>query len=225
MRIGLLDSGIGGLTLLKRLSLEFPENRYIYYADILNAPYGSRNREFLQKVVFRGALSLLMSGAEIIVLACNTASVNTIDFLREKLPLPIVGVFPDLEGAGENALLMCTPSTEKSLRFGGKMQIFADPTLAERIERAAPDFSELEYYLSSKLGVFSPDKVLLGCTHYVFLTPYIENFFGCPCVDGYDGAVSRLEELLSYARKEPFSLVFVGPCSAYEEKYKSIIKI
>jgi glutamate racemase len=92
MRVGVFDSGIGGLTVLKNLYKHYPNNEYIYYGDTLNLPYGSKTKEELEKLASQDVEFLLDKKVDIIVIACGTVSSNCLDYLKKKYNIPIYDI-------------------------------------------------------------------------------------------------------------------------------------
>lgn len=129
MKIGFFDSGIGGTTVMEAVKRELPEEEYIYFGDTENCPYGEKSLEELQKIVTHDVEYLLGRGAEVIVVACNTATTRTIKWLREKFPeVPFVGTEPAIKKACEETevkegeiakiVLISTPGTAKAKQIG-----------------------------------------------------------------------------------------------------------
>ena len=115
MKIGIFDSGIGGLSVLHQAMIIMPEADYIFYADVDNVPYGEKTKEEVRKLGF-----LVDKGCQAIVLACNTATSAAISYLREKYKLPIIGIEPAVKPAvehihesGKRVMVVSTPVTAK----------------------------------------------------------------------------------------------------------------
>ena len=200
--IGIFDSGIGGLSVLKALRAELPHEDFIYIADSGHAPYGERDDAY---VVARSlAISEYLVGQNIkaLVVACNTATAAAIDLLRATYPtLPIIGVEPALKPAvsisrTKHIAVMATRSTLASARFAALLAAQSDQArftllpcdgLAEAIERScqSPDTTELIAACARIMGITGLfdtenksntgiDTVVLGCTHYPFAAQHIE---------------------------------------------------
>ena len=92
MKVGLFDSGIGGLTVLKTLIKKYPNNEYIYYGDTLNVPYGNKSREELLILSKNNMEFLINKGAELIIIACGTVSSNCLDYLKASYNIPIISI-------------------------------------------------------------------------------------------------------------------------------------
>lgn len=149
MRIGIFDSGMGGTTIFHVIKAKLPNEEYFYLADSKNCPYGEKSDQELQKIVIENVEKLKTWGAKIIVIACNTATVKCIDFLREKYPeIKFVGTEPAIKLASKtdakNILVLATPGTVASERThqlqkenqkeGQRITLLPCPGLADTIE-------------------------------------------------------------------------------------------
>ena len=202
MKIVLVDSGIGGLTLLKRLIKAYPQVMFCYYADNAYHPYGDMDARELKEHLTLICNTLFSQGANAIILACNTASTIALTHLRRKIDGQIFGVKPFLNPPYNRSFIMCTPLTANSITVKRQVKegasVYANACLARLVEEVAPDFNELENYLREELKSFNPDTISLGCTHYVFLKDVIERVTGAKTIDGYD---KLLKEITPYVNK------------------------
>lgn len=213
MAIGVIDSGIGGLSTLAALKKIMPDERYIYLADYSHAPYGSRSAESVERRMELLGEKACSLGADAVVVACNTATRVSIAHLRRRRPETIfVGLEPALKPALAETcgkvLVLTTPLTADRTdwtRYGEDLSrtvIAPQPELAQTIERELFS-SELARaavkQLSPLLGE-AYSAVVLGCTHYCLIRPLIERLFGCRAYDGNDGAARRLYALMKGAR-------------------------
>jgi len=218
MKIGVFDSGIGGTTVLAAIRKLLPDEEYKYIADSKNCPYGEKSDEELWRIVAANVEELRNWGAEIIVVACNTATTRCIKYLREKYPgTKFVGTEPAIKLAARtnarDVLVMATPGTiasertmtllKENQRDGQKIKLLACPGLADAIEKnlgkknnkIAEKLGELFYELKST--DYAPDVIVLGCTHYSLVKPEIKKFFpSATLVDGNEGVARRVGELL-----------------------------
>ena len=220
--IGVIDSGLGGISVLKELLLAMPTEKYIYLGDSANAPYGVKGSEEILRLTENSVISLLERGIKALVIACNTATGVAVKYLREKYSdLPIIGLEPALKPAVENCeggaiAVMATPVTlsEEKFRilydrYKGETEIITigAPKIVEFVEKGIFEGAELEEYLA---GLFEPyeekklDSVVLGCTHFPFVKDVIAKITEVSRIyDGGRGAAlearRRLEalELLS----------------------------
>lgn len=201
--IGVFDSGFGGLTVLRELLPLLPESRFLYLGDTARLPYGSKSRETIARYAVSSARFLADQGAELLVIACNTATALALDEIREALPIPIVGVVePGAESAlaaalaspqgaaGSHVLVLATAATTQSgayshtlNRLGLRATEKACPLLVPLVEEGwlepsthnSVTFEVLRIYLLEALEEAPGANVLLlGCTHYPLLRPLIE---------------------------------------------------
>lgn len=213
--IGFLDSGVGGVSVLNAIRKALPNENFILYGDSGNAPYGTKSEEAVRQLVLAAANKLMDEGIKALVIACNTATGIAGDMLKEKLPIPVVGILPAVEPAQQlrrqgEILVMATPNTIKSRAMQRLLAAHGDnviplgcPGLMEFVERGELDSDRLSAHLETLL---SPclnreiDVVALGCTHYPFLKKAIARFFPEDTVF-IDGSARTLQELLA-AMKE-----------------------
>lgn len=194
--LGVFDSGVGGLTVLRELRRQLPAVPMLYVADTLHAPYGEREPDYIIQRSLTVAAHLIDQGARVLVLACNTATAHAIAALRQRWPdLPIVGTEPGIKpavAASRNGRIgvMATPSTIASARFAdllarhqGQAQVFSQPCpglveLIERGELTTPALSQLLARLCQPLRDAEVDTVLMGCTHYPLIQPALQQALG-----------------------------------------------
>jgi glutamate racemase len=207
--IGVFDSGVGGLSVLREIRSLLPYEHVVYVADSAHAPYGDKPEEYVQRRDMTIARFLVENGAKALVLACNTATAGSVDALRAAHDVPIVAIEPGVKAAvaatrtGVIGVLVTT-STAASGRYASLLQRFGSeievvtvgaPGLVEHIERNdldSPDIRGLaEVYLEPMLSAGS-DVIVLGCTHYVFIRPLLASIAG-PSVELLDtgAAVAR----------------------------------
>jgi glutamate racemase len=185
-RIGVFDSGVGGLSVLRALHRHLPRATLLYAADSGHAPYGERDAAYVIARSRTMAAHLLSQGAQLLVVACNTATAAAIDTLRADHPaLPIVGVEPGIKPAialtrNRRIGVMATHATLASERFqrlvatyadGASLHLQACSGLARAIEWGRPDGAEVIRLVdehAAPLRAAGVDTVVLGCTHYPF---------------------------------------------------------
>ena len=192
--IGIFDSGVGGLSVLRHIHAQLPDERLIYFADSGHAPYGDRSEEFVIDRSFRITDFLLKQKIKALVIACNTATATAIHLLRDQYPdLPIVGVEPGLKPAAAKTTsgivgVMATERTLASHKFHLLHQLLNGqtgvhfimqpcPGMADLIEHAEldsqPIFDLVRRYLIPLIRQ-KADTIVLGCTHYPFIRHVIE---------------------------------------------------
>lgn len=193
--IGIFDSGIGGLSIAGRIRELMPNESLIYIADSLYAPYGEKSEGFIYARCQKIVEFLIGRGVKAIVIACNTATVSTIEKLRENYSIPIIGVEPGVKPASLNSLsgvigVLATSQTLKSESFNkltlvnsvnANIELQACPGLVEQVEslklKCAETVSLVEKYLEPLINK-GVDNIVLGCTHYAFLAPIIREIVG-----------------------------------------------
>ncbi|MCY1288607.1 Glutamate racemase [compost metagenome] len=189
--VGVFDSGVGGLSVLREIRALLPRESLLYVADSGHVPYGEKSADFIRDRSHRIAEFLLGQGAKALVLACNTATVAAVADLRERYPeLPIVGMEPAVKPAAAATRsgvvgVLATTGTLKSAKFAALLDRFAGdvrvitqpcPGLVERIEAGdllGPQTRELLMEYVEPLLAEGCDTLILGCTHYPFLRPLL----------------------------------------------------
>lgn len=189
--IGIFDSGVGGTSIFKEVHRLLPKEHIIYLADSKNAPYGEKNTSEILRLSIKNTELLLKMGCKIILVACNTATTNTIGELREKYNLPFIGIEPAIKPAALKSKTKCvgvlaTKGTLSSKLFAETLDIFAQDIemvevvgngLVEAIEsgeKDAPETFKLLQKLLQPMLEKKIDQLVLGCSHYPYLIPQIE---------------------------------------------------
>ena len=209
--IGVFDSGVGGLSVLRNIRTELPAEDLLYVADSAHAPYGDRPEAFIQARAFSVVEFLLARGAKAIVVACNTATAAAAAALRARYDVPIVAMEPAVKPAAEGTRsgvvgVLATSRTLASSRFlrlvdthGNGVQILVQPCpgwveQVERGELTGPRTGRLVEQHVRPLLNRRADTLVLGCTHYPFLRPLIEATAG-PSVNIIDPAIAVARQL------------------------------
>lgn len=187
--IGIFDSGLGGLTVLRALLAQLPAEDYLYLADTRHLPYGDKPEIFLRERGKQIAAELVTRGCKAIVIACNTATAAAAEAIRAQVTLPVVALEPGVKPAVQLSQrgrigVLATRGTLASERFrrlvseyGGNCDVLVQECngLAEAIEQHGPDSPEvgrlLDQYLPPLAGA---DQVVLGCTHYPWVRSAIQ---------------------------------------------------
>lgn len=213
--IGIFDSGIGGLTVLKKIIEALPNEKYIYYADKDNVPYGTKPKENVKKYINEAIDFLISKNVKAIVIACNTATSIAIKELRNKYNIPIIGIEPAAKPAVENrrekrVLIMATPTTIKEEKLKLLLEkldatqytdLVAMPKLVEFAENEEFNSNEVRKYILEQLKEYNLDEyseVVLGCTHFPFFIETISKIFSTDTqiIDGSIGVTKRLNDIL-----------------------------
>ncbi|MBQ4608724.1 MAG: glutamate racemase [Clostridia bacterium] len=223
--IAVFDSGVGGVSVLRELIRLMPDERYLYFGDSANAPYGTKTTDEVRRLTFAAAEYLFSRGCKALVVACNTATAAAIRELRAAHPdRIIIGIEPALKVAadhfpGGEIGVMATPVTLREEKFDTLMHRFTDsctvhtipaPGLAELIERGETDGEEIEALLQPLLAPYTNklDALVLGCTHYPFAAPAIRRLLGegTALLDGGAGTARQTKRRLEQA-----GLLHAGP--------------
>lgn len=213
--IGVFDSGIGGLTVLKEIIKILPNEEYIYYADTDNVPYGIKPKEEVKEYINKAVNFLIDKDVKAIVIACNTATSIAINDLRKKYSLPIIGIEPAAKPAIENrgqkkVLIMATPTTIREEKLHNLLKNFnaekfvdliAMPKLVEYAETGKFNSKEVKDYLNMQLEKFNLQdysEIVLGCTHFPFFKEEIREMVpqSISIIDGSKGVANRLKNIL-----------------------------
>ncbi|KVN95486.1 glutamate racemase [Burkholderia ubonensis] len=213
--VGVFDSGLGGLSVLRAVRAQLPDESFVYVADSRNAPYGPRDEAFITERTLAIGEWLAREGAKALVVACNTATAQSIAAIRERLAIPLVGVEPGIKpaaalSASGIAGVLATQSTLASARFqalldryGAGRRFICQPGhgLVEAVERGdthSPALRALlDGYLQPMLDA-GADTLVLGCTHYPFFTETIRDLVGdrLTIVDTSDAIARQLARVL-----------------------------
>ena len=207
--IGIFDSGVGGLSILSSVKKLLPKESFVYLADQKNNPYGGRSVSEIRKLSSKVIAFLINKKAKLVIVACNTVSVNAIDYLRSKFEIPIIAVVPVVKTISQNSktgevLVLSTPATAKSQYLknlikkfsnGKKVYVVGTSRLEHLVEKGIITGSKVNAAIKASLSTIKDknfDSIALGCTHYPFLIKEIQKVVG-PKVKIYDsgGAISR----------------------------------
>ena len=224
VKIGVFDSGIGGIPVMVKLKKEFPFVDFIYFGDNGNVPYGSRESKEICELTLRGVNELINAGANAVVLACNTASLN---WRGEITGVKVFRLIPHIPETfrGEVGYFLGTPSTVSALRASGAFSAFEHiryfplPYLAAAVEKSV--FSDKELVLADHLMTTeqNPAFVYLGCTHYLYYEGEIKRFFRCEkTFDGTDDLIKNIRENKEFSAREICCKPSVSFVGAYAEK-------
>ena len=189
--IGLFDSGVGGTSIWKEIHHLLPNESTIYLADSINAPYGYKTVDEIISLSIKNTELLLKMGCKIIVVACNTATTNAIEILREKFDVPFIGIEPAikpaaLKSASKSIGILATKGTLNSILFSESLDEYKEHIkvtevigegLVPLIEMGKIDDSEINILLNKYLQPMLKkdiDYLVLGCSHYPYLIPQLK---------------------------------------------------
>ena len=231
MKIGIYDSGIGGISVLHEALLRLPEEEYVFYADIDHVPYGLKTSQEIKGYVESVTDELISMNVDAIVIACNTATAVAAEHVRAKYTIPIIGMEPAVKPALEVAkkdnsrvLVMATPVTISENKLHNllvkvdtnhSVDLLPMPGLVRFAESMIFDGSEVDGYLEEQLAVFDKDnysEVVLGCTHFNYFKPAILKAFdrGVQLIDGNRGTVRHLAKVLGLDYKNEINDVNIS---------------
>lgn len=217
--VGVFDSGFGGVSFLRNALIELPSERFIYYGDNKNAPYGDKTEAEILTLAENAAESLVDRGVKALVVACNTATSAAINVLRERLSVPVVSVEPAIKPACElpgdgKILMLATLATTKLSRYRALQNRMPDPGriinvgcpgIVERIEKGEIGEDAFDDILSGRLSFLEGERIdgiVLGCTHFPFIAPAISRYASkhfegeCRLFDGNAGTARQLRRVL-----------------------------
>lgn len=215
MKIGMFDSGMGGLTLLNKAVKELPNEDYIFYADINNLPYGTKSAEEIKGFADTALKFMVSRGCKAVVVACNTATSVAIESLRSKYDLPILGIEPAVKPAvthegHKRVLVMATPVTVSqaklhllisSLDAEDDVDLLPMPELVRFAEREEFNSEAVYNYIKDRvsgLELHHYSDLVLGCTHFNYFKDTLADIFPreTAIIDGSGGTVRHLGEIL-----------------------------
>lgn len=212
--IAVFDSGVGGISVLRELVKWMPEEKYLYFGDSANAPYGKRSTAEVKQLTLDAAAMLMERGVKALVVACNTATAVAITDLRAAYPDTIViGIEPALKVAADrfpkgHIGVMATPVTLREEKFLQQLERFPDvqvslipaPELVDLVEAGHADDEMTQAYLGGVLAPYAGklDAVVLGCTHYPFAAAAIGRILGenTAVLDGGEGTARETRRRL-----------------------------
>lgn len=213
--IGVMDSGVGGLSVLKHLTRQLPHEHFLYFADSAHAPYGNKTATEIQQRCFTVADTLIAKGAKALVVACNTATAAAISSMRERYTLPIIGMEPAVKpaaAASHSGIIgvLATTGTLHSAQFAALLEHYGQHVqvvtqacvgLVECIEQGqldAPQTHALLQQYCQPLIAAGADTIVLGCTHYPFVRQYIQKIAGpnVTLIDTGAAVAKRLQQVL-----------------------------
>ncbi len=214
--IGIFDSGIGGTSIASEINYLLPNESIIYLADSKNAPYGIKPKKIINQLAHKNTEKLLDLGAKLIVVACNTATTNSIEELRNTYRVPFVGIEPAIKPASLQTLnnrigILATKGTLASELFAKTSKRFISKEIeltqvegvgiVEAIESNLHTSKEFITNLNNQLLPFKENKIdslVLGCTHYPFIKDQIQNFLpGVKIIDSGFAVAKQTKKLLN----------------------------
>lgn len=252
MRIAFFDSGLGGLTVLSEAMKELPQEDFLFYADTLHVPYGTKAKEDVKSYIHHAMETIMKEEVKAIVVACNTATSMAISDLRKAYPIPVIGMEPAVKPAveinrssGKRILVLATPLTIKESKYRDlvrrvdSMHIVDSlplPELVEHCEALNFDQKVMKDYFTKQFESFDMNEygtIVLGCTHYPFYKSILSDLLPdhIRMIDGSKGTVNRLiqvlsdNDLLSSSGNRDVTLLNSRQSIEYTEKMKKALSL
>ncbi len=214
--IGVFDSGLGGISVIRALMDLLPHEHLVYFGDTARVPYGSKSKETVIRFSHQISAFLREKQVKMIVVACNTASAVALESLQASFNIPIVGVIKPGSGAAVNSAdngrigVIGTASTIRSGAYRAAIRELAPhmevmdqpcPLLVPLVEEDWPHDGVVKQVLQSYLKSFEankPDSLILGCTHYPYLKPVIQEVIGekVRLIDSGEETAAEVQDVL-----------------------------
>jgi len=228
MKIGVFDSGLGGLSVANAITAAFPSEQVIYREDRQHLPYGTKTADELLRLVLPILQSMTDEGCEVIVIACNTVTTTIIGELRQKVAVPLVGIEPMVKPAAQHTksgvIAVCaTPATLASARYKQLKEEFAadikvlEPDCSdwsEMIENNQINYHRVAERIES-VCQNGADTIVLGCTHYHWIEETIKHIAGdrAKVIQPEAAIVAQLKKVITQMHEQ------TGPGSSFEPKH------
>lgn len=211
--IGIFDSGVGGISVLRTAKRFLPNEKYLYLADFENAPYGDKSKKEILEFSFKNMEYLINRGVKAVVVACNTATSAAIKEIRAAYTIPVLGLEPAIKPASQKiksgkTIVLATKATLKFMKFQKLYESLGNsdvvpivcPGLSKLIENQKPNSIEIKKYLKNIFSNYKINEisaVVIGCTHFSFIQEDIsEAVDGAAIFDGRYGTARYLKKVL-----------------------------
>ena len=250
--IGIFDSGIGGLSVFREIRKVLPEESYAYFSDNAHCPYGEKSKEYIIERAREITRFLIGKGADIIVVACNTATAAAIAALREEFPIRFIGMEPAVKPAAQSTRtgvvgVLATAGTLKATKYidtrakwaqGVRIVEHVGQGFVEIVEKGMTEGTETDEIVKASLKPLldqGADRIVLGCTHYPFLTGSIRKTAGIlyperdiEVIDPAPAVARHLLEVMEeegLVRKDGFRMELhsSGDSRQLEETYRKLL--
>lgn len=250
--IGIFDSGIGGLSVFREILKVLPEESYAYFSDNAHCPYGEKSKEYIIERAREITRFLIGKGADIIVVACNTATAAAIAALREEFPIRFIGMEPAVKPAAQSTRtgvvgVLATAGTLKATKYidtrakwaqGVRIVEHVGQGFVEIVEKGMTEGTETDEIVKASLKPLldeGADRIVLGCTHYPFLTGSIRKTAGLlyperdiEVIDPAPAVARHLLEVMEeegLVRKDGFRMELhsSGDSRQLEETYRKLL--
>lgn len=250
--IGIFDSGIGGLSVFREIRKVLPDESYAYFSDNAHCPYGEKSKEYIIERAREITRFLIGKGADIIVVACNTATAAAIAALREEFPIRFIGMEPAVKPAAQSTRtgvvgVLATAGTLKATKYidtrakwaqGVRIVEHVGQGFVEIVEKGMTEGTETDEIVKASLKPLldeGADRIVLGCTHYPFLTGSIRKTAGLlyperdiEVIDPAPAVARHLLEVMEeegLVRKDGFRMELhsSGDSRQLEETYRKLL--
>ena len=229
--IAILDSGIGGFSCLAQAAKRLGCERFLYFGDNKNAPYGNKTKAELYALMRKNLAEIFKYDVKAVIVGCNTLSVSVLPLVAPAYKQPFFGVYPPIEEKRGKTFLFATPVTCARYAKSRKITVFPLKDLAADIERNKNDLSKVD--INKHVGGINEtfaDTLILGCTHYFFVKQqFIDHFCPHKVVSGEEFTAKRLKRYLvrsgNTSKNKEFTVDFIGENA--EENYNfycSVVK-
>ncbi|WP_268624819.1 glutamate racemase [Paenibacillus alvei] len=245
MTIAFFDSGIGGITVLAEAMKQMPHEQYLFYADTLHVPYGTKSQSEVMRHVHSAVEDIMQHNVKALVIACNTATSIAASELRRKYDIPIIGMEPAVKPAvemnrdnGKRVLVFATALTLSQNKYHTLVSRIDEehivdsiplPELVEYCEQLNFDKGVIGDYFVHKLAGLDLNQygtIVLGCTHYPYYKHILRDIIPAhiQLIDGSHGTVQRLAQVMKENQLKQSSDTSVRPsiqfmCSSHEQQY------
>lgn len=232
--IGVFDSGIGGISIWKEIVQLLPLESTIYLADSKYAPYGEKSQDEITQLCIKNTEALIALGAKIIVVACNTATTNAIDYLRANYPIPFIGIEPAIKPAAlqsksKSIGILATKGTLNSRLFSNTSKRYTQEikmievigtglvALIEQGEINSPETSALLTTYLTPMIEANIDYLVLGCSHYPFLFPILKELLPShvTIIDSGEAVARQTKAILEQKKKIHTTITWVATHQIY----------
>jgi len=223
--IGIMDSGVGGLSVFREIRKQLPGEHFIYFSDNAHCPYGEKTPEYIRKRLDEITTLFLSRGVDVMVLACNTATAAAVEYLRQKYDIPFIGMEPAVKPAALGTRtrvigVLATAGTLKGSKYLNTKGRFEDQVtiveqvgkgFVELVEKGMLNGPEAEAVVKESLKPLldaGADRIVLGCTHYPFLLETLRKVaagLGHPEVQFIDPAPAVATRLIQVMEQERIS--------------------
>lgn len=229
--IAILDSGIGGFSVLIETARLLGEERFLYFGDNKNAPYGNKSTGELYSLLRKNLETVCKYNLKAIIVGCNTLSVSVLPKILPTYSVPIFGVYPPIERKRGKTFLCATPVTCSYYKNAG-VNLYPLPLLAADIEKHKTCLSavDLKTHLGEPLVTDRPDILILGCTHYFFVKKqFVDHFCPQKVLSGERETAKRVANYIKNSQENTndkgFTVDFIGENSEQNfDFYNSVVK-